>query len=240
MRKPLFIGSQDWCSIPFQSIPPTPCQQVMTIGSSIAATLEAVDRLDDRHVTCEQLCAMADMFENTRSRLDGWQTWFASLSSDPLFTAKECNGHTTLHFLDTAAANGLTHYWAFSIICYTYLEELAILCPTIATKTTGQRRYSNESRPRSALALQFATWILQSTTYLTQDDQKLFGATSLAYPFKIGFGYLKRNGHMEGRKVCAAAIQRLASKDYHYLIKFANSNRGGLASLAVAHRHLDH
>ena len=239
MRKPLFISTPTWCTVPFHQIPPTPVQQLMTIGSSIANALETLDNLNESS-TCAQICTTASLLKSILSHLDDWHAQFTSHTPNPLHFSKRANGRTTLHFLDTAAANGLTHYWAFWLICFTYLTQLANLCRAAATnqKTDTDKdedEGEGEGGSRNTTAQQYATWILQSTTYLTQDDQKLFGATSLAFPFKVGFGFLQRHGGVQGREICDAAILQLGLKGYHYLIKFTHSSLASLGPLILAH-----
>jgi hypothetical protein len=234
MRKPLFISTPNWWTIPFRQIPQTPVQQVMTIGSSIATALEKLDNLNEKS-TCAQIRTIASLLETIHSRLDNWHAWFTSHSPNSLPFTKCSSGQTTLHFLDTAAANGLTHYWAFSLICFTYLHQLANVCPSINNRRTDADKDKGEGSSRKVTAQQYATWILQSTTYLTQDDQKLFGATSLAVPFKVGFGYLQRYGGVHGREICDVAIRRLGLKGYHYLVKFTHRSLASLGPLLLAH-----
>jgi hypothetical protein len=206
----------------------------MTIGYSIATALETLDTLNEES-TCAQIRTSASLLETILDRLDEWHAWFTSHSPDAasLLSTQQCsNGQTTLPFLDTAAANDLTHYWTFSVMCFTYLDQLLNRWPSITNRQTDAKGGGSLS---NVTAQQYATWTLQSTTYLTQDDQKLFGATSLAFPFKVGFGFLPRRGGVHGRYVCDTAIRRLGLKGYQYLVKFTHSTLPNLGPLVMAH-----
>lgn len=200
----------------------------MTIGTSVASALEQLDRLDGSS-TCDDIHNNIQLLQDILNDLNRWHSWFLSLAQTPLFATKvSSGGAASLHFIDPASANGLNYYWAFSLICLKYCNELSSLCPS-----------ANTSPPSENIAspVEQATWIFQSVNYLTRDDQKLFGAMSLVFPLRIAYEFLESHGDAQAWKVAQAALRRLASKGHVYLVTAVSRTNGVLRPLTALRDH---
>lgn len=201
----------------------------MTIGSAVAFALETLDELGSES-TCQDICSCVALLDHLQCRLDSWYLWFRSLYVDArLFTAP--HGESMLRFVDTPSANGLTHYWAFSLIFSKYREDLALLCQAV-----GQRPDDDVSRPR-AVETRRALYILGSVQYLTQENQKLFGAASLGFPLRVGYEYLGITGYPQLLEVRHEAIGCLKKAGYQFLVTCFSPWAVVLRELGFGHSH---
>ena len=112
-------------------------------------------------------------------------------------------------FHDISSANGLTHCWAFQIICLLQHHTL-----------TEMMRHTGEDSPglcgiiRWEATNTIALNILQSMDYLIQDRMHLYGQASIFFPLKVAHRVFKAQGEQGERQIrqCELVVERLVSK----------------------------
>ncbi|KAJ6783015.1 hypothetical protein PWT90_09194 [Aphanocladium album] len=88
-RKSAFLGSPDWCTIPFRETPPDPLQSLMTVGADIAAALETVNELGTSFNSIAMLNCL-DLINRSMRSLDKWKDLhFKGTDSRETCTAEE-------------------------------------------------------------------------------------------------------------------------------------------------------
>ncbi|KAK3902462.1 P-loop containing nucleoside triphosphate hydrolase protein [Staphylotrichum tortipilum] len=172
-RKASFLAEEKWRAVPFGEMSQSPVQALMSEAVAIPGILERMDAEGGRvDADAEAL----QRFEVVLGRLDAWAAGFHSLAlpSCPLFWFQPPgdDGRHKIWFQDITAANALTHYWAFRVICLRNIARLR--ASSLESPKTG---FLEEAKRLSVM-------ICQSIEYLMQDRMKLFGPTSVALPLR--------------------------------------------------------
>lgn len=208
------------------------------MGTFIPALLESADNLSS-HSSCTDVKALITGLTEVRIRLDTWRASFRSPAASCHDSSVVKSEHSpSLWFTSITAANGLTHYWAFWLICTWYIQQLKLICPEAEGTATHHIRPDGKFDDTKTVADYMAVSILQSVQYLTQDDMKLFGATSLAIPVKVAYEHIKKAGDAKTFTLCEAALRHIRSKHYYYLSRLIEEDYAILRPLQLPrHRH---
>ncbi|KAK4682690.1 hypothetical protein QC764_118250 [Podospora pseudoanserina] len=206
-RKASFLASEEWQTAPFQEIIPSPMQALMNEATVIPGIIERMSQeagitTPDRLLT--ELEALLD-------RLALWETSFQATPEAPRFWYDgDC-----IWFDSLTTANGLTHCWAFNVICLTCVGKIVGLFPDLRPFAHISRgMVSQETRRMSML-------ICRSTKYLMQDKMKLFGPTSIVLPLQTAYDTLKAGGAETERDfACCKEILESALGEKHFLSLF--------------------
>ena len=100
------------------------------------------------------------------------------------------DNETYLWFPNIYAANFLTHYWAFWVLCVTSIRSLRAGHHDLLERPIKVDDHSLESEYVSQKVIERSLWILQSTEFLTQEEMKLYGVASVFLPLQIACSVL--------------------------------------------------
>ncbi|KHN94419.1 C6 zinc finger domain protein [Metarhizium album ARSEF 1941] len=214
-RRACFLEAPEWCTIPFHASPAEPLQELISIGACIPSLLQAMDMDVDAPACLDKLL-------DTMRRLDGWRRSYSAKLGAAYGADVAASAATTaddIWYPDITVANSLTHYWAFWIICATYAVQL-------------------QPRPASREAIRSkAVLIMKSVAYLTREDMKLFGATSLGLPLRVAYEYFEQQvGDTESAALSDRVMSNIHDKGYSYLRVFIESDAKILRPLSAARR----
>jgi hypothetical protein len=189
----------------------------MSIGAGIPAALEAMDRLEDeqdRHKVSACLRKLLDIMK----RLDNWRlAYTTTLRTVYGFDMVEPPAAEDIWYPDITVANSLTHYWAFWVICAVYALRLG---SELSCLGLSRDEYPRQQR----IITTKVNLILKSVKYLTSDDLKLFGPTSLCLPAKVAYEYVQQTGDAESTALCNNAIRHIGNRGYFYLNAFIQAD----------------
>jgi hypothetical protein len=139
--------------------------------------------------------------------------------------------HTTgdgISYPDITVANNLTHYWAFWVICAVYASRIGSDLGWFGVSSDEYLRQQKRITAKTNL-------ILKSVEYLTRDDMKLFGPTSLCLPAKVAYEHVQQSGDPESTALCNNAIRYIAKKGLSYLNAFIQADFMVLRPLLQMH-----
>ncbi|KAK9444959.1 N-terminal fungal transcription regulatory domain-containing protein [Metarhizium brunneum] len=216
-RRACFLEAAEWCTIPFQTSPAEPLQELMSIGACIPSLLQAIDQLEttSKH---DHFSACIDKLLDVIRRLDCWRySYSANLSSTYGRDFVAPLASEDIWYPDITVANSLTHYWAFWIICAVYAIQLD--SGGIRSGRLGEANVVQQEAIRSKSNL-----IMRSVEYLTQKKMKLFGATSLGLPGKVAYEYSQQAGDLNSVTFSNKVIKNISEKGYSYLNAFIQSD----------------
>jgi len=200
-RKASFLAADEWKTIPFSETGPSPVQALMSEAVAIPGILEQIGAEGSGEEALRHL-------ESILGQLDAWADDFhvSNSASSPLFWLLPPgeDGRKSIWFQDITAANALTHYWAFRIICLRNIEQL---------RGSGPATGSLEETKR------LSGMICQSTEYLMQDSMKLFGPTSVALPLRTAYETFQAGGDESAGELqrCKAILAGLSSHGYDFV-----------------------
>jgi hypothetical protein len=112
------------------------------------------------------------------------------------------DGETYLWYSCISAANCLTHYWAFWIICVTNIIRLRTDHPHLLDCGITVDNQSPESQYISDKVIERSTWILQSVEFFIQDEMKLYGVASIFLPLQTACSVLEIGDRYAGNESC--------------------------------------
>lgn len=214
-RKPSFLATKEWTTIPFRETPPSPVHDLMSEAAVIPSILARVDSDDRGDFTAQAL----KEFEAVLNRLDSWGAAFESRASSPPFWFESFAGDGRQHiwFHNITAANALTHLWAFRIICLRNIDRLKASC----FGTAPDAPFDEIKR--------LAVMICQSTEYLLQDKMKLFGPTSVVLPLRIALETFEAGGSQSKEELewCNATITEVFNRGYQFMALFFDIQTSG-------------
>lgn len=192
----------------------------MSIGAGIPSALEVIDRLKLLPNRWETFACIDVLLEKMKS-LDDWLHSYSSTLCHKY--GRDFIAETEdIWYPDITVANNLTHYWAFWIIYAVYTTSLEA---NLADLTHS----SCESLTRQTAVKSKSYLIMKSVKYLTQEDMKLFGATSLSLPVKVAYEYLQQDGEPESGALCESVVRHIKDKSHFYLADFIQSDMKILA-----------
>ncbi|KAI3549293.1 hypothetical protein CSPX01_02401 [Colletotrichum filicis] len=193
-RKSTFLGAPEWKEEPFRRVVEDPLQALLSEACAIPAIFEMLDHCNDDSEPAAREAVV--QFVDVINRLDLWHK-SANMMTMRGFTylQKVSPADTTsLDFPNITVANSLSHYWAFWIICVTQIQRLTAHHPNISQDCLLIVGEYPASEAVTQKVLQLATYILESTGYLMQEDMKLYGTASAFFPLHIARGALEMFG----------------------------------------------
>ncbi|KAK1713018.1 hypothetical protein BDP67DRAFT_403439 [Colletotrichum lupini] len=193
-RKSTFLGAPEWKEEPFRRIVEDPLQALLSEACAIPAIFEMLDHCDDDSEPAAREAVIR--FVDVINRLDFWHKSANMMTMrDFTYFQKVSPADTTsLDFPNITVANSLSHYWAFRIICVTQIQRLTAHHPNISQDCLLIVGEYPASEAVTQKVLQLATYILESTRYLMQEDMKLYGTASAFFPLHIARGALEMFG----------------------------------------------
>ncbi len=203
-RKASFLAEEQWRVVPFRETGPSPVQALMSEAVAIPGILERMDKGGTKAAAEEVL----HCFEVVLGRLDAWADDFhaSALPSCPIFWVlpRGEDEREKIWFRDITAANALTHYWAFRVVCLQSIRQL---------RATGPQTDVLEETKR------LSTRICQSIEYLMQDKMKLFGPTSVALPLRTAYETFQAGGDESSGELqwCSEILADLSSHGYGFV-----------------------
>ncbi|KAK4171896.1 P-loop containing nucleoside triphosphate hydrolase protein [Triangularia setosa] len=179
-RKSCFLASEAWRTAPFREIAPSPMQALMGEAAVIPGIIERLSQGPGQDAAARMLAELEALLD----RLAMWEKSFQATAESPHFWF---DGNC-IWFDSLTTANGLTHCWAFKVICLTSIGKIVTSVLNRRTSTQISEEFiTQENRRLSVL-------ICQSTRYLMQDKMKLFGPTSIVLPLQTAYDTLKAGG----------------------------------------------
>ncbi|KAK0718727.1 hypothetical protein B0T21DRAFT_295576, partial [Apiosordaria backusii] len=179
-RKSSFLAMEEWRTAPFSEIAPSAMQALMSEATAIPGLIEKIAQKPGESASTRILRDL----ETLLHQLESWERGFQSGSEAHLFWVDG----DYVWFDSLTTANGLTHCWAFKVICLANIERILHSHPNLSPASQVPQAFiSLETRRLSIL-------ICQSIKYLMQDKMKLFGPTSIILPLQTAYDTLKARG----------------------------------------------
>ena len=190
-RRPSFLANEKWQTIPFTHNQPHPFHLLLNHGAQIPALLEKFDLfmesspLQSSSISVATAYSLWMAFNEVISNLADWE--FSSYSAKSQFlwprfasgdVSDEIKMEQQLWFSDAAAANAFTHLWAFMIICLRHQFLLRIAFPMLNFQ-------SDIEKAEIICVFGLAARIINSMTYLLQDEMRLKGQMEALLPFTM-------------------------------------------------------
>lgn len=189
----------------------------MSVGASIPAALEAIDRISATSTSCQVLVCM-DMLLHIIRQLNSWcHSYSTTLCHQHAFDYVESVSSKDIWYPDITVANSLTHFWAFWLICAIYIRRLGF-------NLGWPRHFADELLGQEQVIRARSYSIMNSVPYLTQDHLKLYGATSLSLPVKVAYEYLQQAGDPNSIALCDSTIRHIDHRGHFYLNTFLKSD----------------
>ncbi|KAK3694117.1 hypothetical protein B0T22DRAFT_373526 [Podospora appendiculata] len=234
-RKASFLATRKWRDIPFSKIAPSALQSVMSEGALIPGILERLDstarlsRGSVLRIAEEVLRAFSDVVD----RLDRWERAFQSSTLYPSFwpmpaSHRDSNGRPCIWFPDVTAANALTHFWAFRVICLSGISKVTASYPELEFKCQPLNSLRDSESTETSQNTRFletvrlSIRICQSIDYLLQDEMKLFGPTSVILPLRTAYDTFEAGGSRteQERVWCKDILAGIIAKGYRFVPVF--------------------
>ncbi|KAK3985695.1 hypothetical protein QBC44DRAFT_334647 [Cladorrhinum sp. PSN332] len=225
-RTPCFLAREEWRGFPFRDITPSPVQALMSEAAIIPSILNKIDKTNDMCPESAKVQASGGALIDLLAlmeRLESWATRFLSLSKAAPFWLKATGGKCgrgCIWFESLTAANGLTHFWAFKVICLTNIERLAASHPEVMMNIRiSETSVFDETKKLS-------TMLCQSIEYLMQDNMKLFGPTSVVLPLQTAYETFRAGGVQTKDEFdwCRDVLKHVFG-GYHFLTLFFDEFR---------------
>ena len=190
----------------------TPLQTLMSEASIFPAIVEGLEARELAHG--DEALALArnavDMTVEVVHRLTRTLECAAVSGSQWWYARRGC-----VWFPDISTANYLTYYWAFWIICVTHIRQLRADYPCLRDEDVRLDGAAPESGEVSEQLVNLSCRILQSMEFLTQDEMKLFGASSAVLPFQTAVSFLGDRGDVEARPaILETVLETIANRGY--------------------------
>ena len=194
----------------------TPLQTLMSEASIFPAIVENLEARELTHG--DDALALArnavDMTVEVVHRLTRTLECAAVSGSQWWWYARR-GGRACVWFPDISTANYLTYYWAFWIICVTHIRKLRADYPCLRDEDVWLDGAAPESGEVTEQLVDLSCRILQSMEFLTQDEMKLFGASSAVLPFQTAVSFLGDRGDVEARPaILETVLETIANRGY--------------------------
>lgn len=193
-QKTTFLMEDTWRSIPFSKQRPSPMQVLLGIAAAIPSLLEKMGRDSTDHDALHKALSVAliDLkdWEDGFLRSETTIYWPVPWKEIALDRTSHSLPDVLFNFMDVSHANSLSHCWAFHIVCLLQLFDLENQ-QNIQTQCDHSRTPENH-QPKEILHL--CTLICQGLPYLLQDEMRLYGPLSAAFPLRMVFSSLKGLG----------------------------------------------
>lgn len=191
-RRSTFLAADKWKADPFRYIPASPLQVLLGETSEIPSILEDLDSCTSSADHASTVVPKAiTRFVRVLDRLTSWYEENVSTSHEALWwTILGEDNETYLWFPSIYAANFLTHYWAFWVLCVTSIRSLRAGHHDLVEGPIKVDGHSLESEYISQKVTERSLWILQSIEFLTQEEMKLYGVASVFLPLQIACSVL--------------------------------------------------
>lgn len=200
-RQPTFLATETWLDVPFSVTAPSRTQELFSQAAAIPSILQQIDMLPEIFSFENEL----DLRESIRSllevlkRLSTWEissglaTTRTPSSIHDLtlgnFNMSHVSSNATC-FPSISVANGLTHGWAFRIVCLLEIQNILLRCPNFPG-IHDQLAVDLNDDDIQAEADRLVLLICSSMSYLLQDQMKLFGPVSTLFPAQIAYVWFK-------------------------------------------------
>lgn len=201
----------------------------MTEATAIPSILVDIDQLNYGSPNSRSPRAVFEALKSLLEALVSWNVSFQSLTNKPSFRILG-KGPERAHvwFPDITAANSMTHYWTFWIMCIVYIRKLREDYPELRDEDLMINGESPESPIITEMAIQMSTWIFQSIEYLVQDEMRLFGAISATLPTRIAYQFLRYNHFYDQELIswCERVIDGIRGRGYDYIAQYILADDG--------------
>ncbi|KAL7795951.1 N-terminal fungal transcription regulatory domain-containing protein [Trichoderma ceciliae] len=208
---------------------PNSFHALMTEATVIPSILVDIDGLKYGPTSSNSPVAVFGALKDLLEALVNWNVSFQSLTNRPSFRILG-KGPEKAHvwFPDITAANSMTHYWTFWIMCIVYIRKLREDHPELRDEALLINGESPESPIITEVAIQMSTWIFQSIEYLVQDEMRLFGAISATLPTRIAYQFLRYNHFYDLELIswCERVIDGIRDRGYDYIAQFILDDNG--------------
>jgi hypothetical protein len=203
----------------------------MTEATAIPSLLVNIDQLKYDSPNSNTPLFVFQALKDLLNALVNWNVSFQSLSNKPSFRIigkgpeKAC-----VWFPHITAANAMTHYWAFWIMCVVYIRRLRKDYPELRDDDFLINGEIPESPIITEVAIQMSTWIFQSIEYLVQEEMKLFGAISATLPTRIAYQFLRYNHFYDYKLIswCERVIDGIRDRGYDYIAQYIVDDDDGV------------
>ncbi|KAH8801447.1 hypothetical protein F5884DRAFT_514457 [Xylogone sp. PMI_703] len=200
-RKPFFLASAEWQTVPFLLHPPSHLQSLINDIAGIPSLLEMFDMLIESPLSNDYPTARDIWlkFSQALITLDQWELQYRLDTPKPLYWPKRSHmvneryptsvtdQKTHIWFRNVLIANAFTYLWAFRIVCITHMERIELQFPNLTQDINAEpSAYHPQTR-----TLELSFFICQSMEYLLQDEVKLYGPLTSLFPFKVAQEILK-------------------------------------------------
>ncbi|KAG8352488.1 hypothetical protein FVEN_g9564 [Fusarium venenatum] len=218
-RTPSFLTNERWIIGPFQDIPASPMQQLLTEAVAIPSVLKRIDLLHTYPAAMANSGGkvLQDALRTILQRLCSWEDRYESKFTGPLYWPHAVGisrpEDICLWFNDVTVANALTHYWAFTAICLVYIQKLELANKTHVLNDAVRQQYV---RP--------LTLICRSIPFLLQESLNLYGSSSVAFLISTVLEIFKWNEQHGGTEI----ILHRHAVDYAKSQGFYFASSGGL------------
>ncbi|KAH1287576.1 hypothetical protein KXW42_001435 [Aspergillus fumigatus] len=223
-REPTFLAEKRWTSIPFAFSNTSLMQDFLSEVAIIPNYLHAVDQLmvNPGDGSAENATEVCFAFVEWVNRLEQWEQMVEREEGGTYEKSSEgeqaaqlidpgITGHT-LWFPSVTIANVLTHLWAIHIVCLKEIDKLRATFSSNVEPCIPAKFCSVEYQQTQVLTL--SKRICHSMEYLLQDELKLFGPASTAFPLKVAHDSFRECGTtQEGYiKFVNSIVSRLDAK----------------------------
>ncbi|KAF2147046.1 uncharacterized protein K452DRAFT_240175 [Aplosporella prunicola CBS 121167] len=235
-----FLDQEEWKSIPFYLHPQVPMQSLLSIAVAIPPIIKKVEILTNSSPPNDSFSKAYNArsaFCDIVRRFEEWELLLSQETAGPLCSLLAAsdmhashvgqipNHRIRLWFPNISVANGLTHLWAFQIICFVQIKKLESAFPTLAPGNDLPEIFTPSSIRQEKEATNIATKICQSAEYLMQDDMKLYGPASITFPLETALDFFKNDSRQHEEKIawCYRIYDRLAQKGLYVAPSFFDS-----------------
>lgn len=223
-REPTFLAEKQWTSIPFAFSNTSLMQDFLSEVAIIPNYLHAVDQLmvNPGDGSAENATEVCFAFVEWVNRLEQWEQMVEREEGGTYEKSSEgeqaaqlidpgITGHT-LWFPSVTIANVLAHLWAIHIVCLKEIDKLRATFSSNVEPCIPAKFCSVEYQQTQVLTL--SKRICHSMEYLLQDELKLFGPASTAFPLKVAHDSFRECGTtQEGYiKFVNSIVSRLDAK----------------------------
>ncbi|KAL6892436.1 N-terminal fungal transcription regulatory domain-containing protein [Trichoderma longibrachiatum] len=228
-KHPTFLASPEWRTVPFQHVKANSFHALMTEATAIPSILSDIDRLKYDLPDAKAPLAVLEDLINLLGALVNWNVSFQCLTNKPSFRILgKYPDKAHVWFPDITAANSMTHYWTFWIMCVVYIRRLREDYPELRDEELLIHGEIPESPVITEMAIQMSTWIFQSIEYLVQDEMRLFGAISTTLPTRIAYQFLRYNHFYDHELLswCERVIEGIRDRGYDYIAQYILDDDG--------------
>ena len=130
------------------------------------------------------------------------------------------DGKASIRYPNITLATYQTHHWAYWITFVMQIRQLREDYPCLREKDILLNGQEPESDTVSEKLLELSTRIFESIDYFLQNEMKLYGAFSAAFPFQTACHFLKTAGDGNKRVSCAytRALEMVINKGFQDIL----------------------